>query len=187
MHRQQPEIRRVTTGELTPEEITELRALLWAAFDDPDEPDEAFSEDDWQHGLGGVHVVLRVAGKIVAHASLVDRDLRVAGRRLRAGYVEAVATAPTEQGHGYGTAVLTEIGAIIRERYELAALGTGAHHFYERLGWEVWPGPTAVRTAEGEIRTPNEDGDILVLRTSATPVLDDTSTLSCEWRPGDVW
>jgi hypothetical protein len=82
---------------------------------------------------------------------------------------------------------MAEIGAIIRQGFELGALGTGAHHFYERLGWHVWLGPTAVRIESGERRTPVEDGDILVLRTPTTPTLDERSTLSCPWRPGDVW
>ena len=180
-------LRRLPTDQLTDREVLSVRALLVAAFHDPDEPEEAFSEDDWLHALGGVHIVAEIDGTIVAHASVVERDLRVGGRPLRTGYVEAVATAPDAQGHGHGTMVMEEIGAIIHDRYELGALGTGAHHFYERLGWRVWPGPTAVRTAEGEERTPGVDGDVLVLRTPTTPPLDEEATLSCDWRPGDVW
>jgi aminoglycoside 2'-N-acetyltransferase I len=180
-------IRRLPTADLTADDVATLRSMLVAAFHDPDEPEEAFSDDDWQHGIGGTHVIAEVDGEIVAHASVVERELHVGGRPLRTGYVEAVATAPDRQGQGYGTAVMTEIGEMVRVGYQLGALGTGAHHFYERLGWHVWPGPTAVRTAEGERRTPGEDGDILVLWTSTTPPLDEMATLSCEWRPGDVW
>ena len=75
----------------------------------------------------------------------------------------------------------------IRERFELGALGTGRHHFYERLGWLTWTGPAFVRTAEGTRRTPDEDGFILVLPTPASPQLDLAAPISCEWRPGDVW
>ena len=80
-----------------------------------------------------------------------------------------------------------QIDAEIVERYELGALGTGAHHFYERLGWQVWQGSLSVRTDEGDQRTPDEEGDILVLETPARPGLDVSAPLSCEWRPGDVW
>jgi aminoglycoside 2'-N-acetyltransferase I len=75
----------------------------------------------------------------------------------------------------------------IRERYELGALATGSHAFYERLGWERWRGPSFVRTMTGQQRTPNEDGYILILRTPTTPPLDLTAPISCEWRPGDIW
>jgi len=79
------------------------------------------------------------------------------------------------------------VGEWIAERFELGALGTGAHRFYERLGWETWLGRTFVRTAEGVDPTPDEDGYILVLRTPSSPPLDPTGAISCDWRPGDVW
>jgi len=178
-------IRRLLTDALSADEIAAIRALLDAAF--WDEEDERFTEEDWQHSIGGIHVVLDVDGEIVAHASLVERDLRVDGRALRTGYVEAVATAPAHQHRGYGTQVMQAIAEEIRAEYELGALGTGEIVFYERLGWRVWPGPTSVRTDDGERRTPDEDGGIMVLFTSATPAIDLDAPISCEWRPGDVW
>jgi aminoglycoside 2'-N-acetyltransferase I len=101
--------------------------------------------------------------------------------------VEAVATAPDRQGEGFGTLVMTEIMSIIRSDYALGMLGSGRHHFYERLGWRTWQGPSFVRTAEGDRRTPDEDGFLLVLTTPATPELDLTGPISCDWRAGDVW
>ena len=180
-------LRRLSTDQLTDREAHSLRAMLVMAFHDPAEPEEAFSAEDWQHAIGGTHVLAEVEGAIVAHASVVERELRVAAEPLRTGYVEAVATAHDARGRGIGTAVMREIGAIVHEEYELGALGTGAHHFYERLGWRAWPGPTAVRTAGGEQRTSEDDGYIMVLRTPSTPPLDEAATLSCDWRPGDVW
>jgi aminoglycoside 2'-N-acetyltransferase I len=79
-------------------------------------------------------------------------------------------------------------GEEIRARFELGALGTGSHAFYERLGWRTWRGPTSVRTPAGEVRTPDEDGFILVLETPASPAdLDLDRPISCDWRPGDAW
>jgi aminoglycoside 2'-N-acetyltransferase I len=67
-------------------------------------------------------------------------------------------------------------------------LGTGRHHFYERLGWVVWAGPAFVRTTDdGLRRTSDEEGDLLVLRTPTTPPIDIHAPITCEWRPGDVW
>jgi aminoglycoside 2'-N-acetyltransferase I len=178
-------IRSVPTDALSPDEIDGIRALLVAAF--WDEEDERFTEEDWEHSIGGLHVVLEIDGRIVSHASVVERELQVAGHPLRTGYVEAVATAPGFQGRGYGTRVMQLIGRAIDAGYELGALGTGEIGFYERLGWRVWQGPTSVRTAVGERRTPDEDGGIMVLLTRATPPIDLHAPLSCEWRPGDVW
>jgi aminoglycoside 2'-N-acetyltransferase I len=177
-------VRRVPTGDLTPAEVSELRALLWAAFP-PGE--EGFTEDDWEHALGGTHFLVEDDGAILAHASVVARELQVAGRAVRTGYVEAVATAPSSQGRGLGTIVMRAVNEHIRDGFDLGALGTGSHGFYERLGWETWRGPTSVRSDHGERRTPDEDGFVLVLRTPTSPALDITAPISCEWRPGDVW
>jgi aminoglycoside 2'-N-acetyltransferase I len=179
------EIRQVTTGELRADEIASLRELLWAAFGDDE--DEAFSEHDWTHALGGTHVLLEADGLILSHAAVVQRDLVVAGRHLRTGYVEAVATRVGHQRRGFGSSVMREVRDIIVEQFELGVLGTGVFAFYEPLGWEHWRGPTSVRTADGVRRTPDEDGYILVLRTAATADLDLDLPISCEWRPGDVW
>jgi aminoglycoside 2'-N-acetyltransferase I len=176
------------TTDLGPAEIADIRALLWAAFDSDDE-DDRFTEEDWQHALGGVHFLADVDGRIVAHAAVVQRALHFPGRDrpIRTGYVEAVATAPGEQRRGFGTAVMRAVNAHISSAYELGALGTGSHGFYERLGWRTWRGPTAVRTDDGEVPTPDEDGYILVLMTPTTPNINLDDPISCEWRPGDVW
>jgi aminoglycoside 2'-N-acetyltransferase I len=178
-------IRAVPTDELTASDIDTVRALLWAAFED--EEDGGFTEDDWQHSLGGMHWLAEVGSQLVAHAAVVERDIHIGGRPLRTGYVEAVATSPAHQRRGYGSAVMRAVNEHIEAQFELGALGTSSHGFYYRLGWQTWPGPSFVRTADGEKATPDEDGYILVLRTSRTPPLDKTASISCEWRAGDVW
>jgi aminoglycoside 2'-N-acetyltransferase I len=181
-----PRLRRLRTAELTAAETAAIRDLLWAAFAH-DEEDDQFTEDDWQHALGGVHFVLDVADAIVAHAAVVERELQVDGRPVRTGYVEAVATRPGLQRTGLGTLVMRDVNRYIDEHYELGALGTSSHGFYHRLGWQTWRGPTAVRTDSGLRPTPEEDGYILVLLTGTSPPLDLGASISCEWRPGDVW
>lgn len=178
-------LRRVNSARLMPDEVAAIRALMDVAFGDDE--DERFDDNDWAHTLGGVHVVLDVDGVIVAHASVVDREIHVAGRPLRTGYVEAVATDPARQGRGLGTRVMTAVGEIIAAQYELGVLGTGVHQFYERLGWRTWRGPAYVRTPDGDRRTPDEEGHIMVLATAATPTLTWTEPISCDSRPGDVW
>ena len=178
-------LRRLPTDELTPSEIATIRALMEVAFGSDE--DDRFTDDDWGHAIGGVHVVLELDGEIVAHASVVERDIHVGGRPLRTGYVEAVATAPDRQGVGLGSVVMTRVSDDIRERFELGALGTGRQSFYERLGWRVWEGPSSVRAPDGDRRTPDDDGFIMVLATPTSPALDLTAPISCDWRPGDAW
>ncbi len=177
--------RRLATADLAETEIAVIRALLDVAFGDDE--DERFTDADWDHAVGGVHFVLDLDGEIVAHASVVDREIHVDGRPLRTGYVEAVATDPDRQGQGIGSVLLADVTAWIRERFELGVLGTGRHHFYERFGWQTWTGPSAVRTPDGLRRTPDDDGYILVLRTPTSPPFELTAPISCDWRPGDVW
>lgn len=180
----EPRVRRVASAALSAAEIGAVRELLERAFGTGE---EAFGEDDWRHALGGVHVLLELGGRIVAHASVVERELHVDGRPVRTGYVEAVATDPALQGTGLGSRVMREVGAIVAEGFELGALGTGRRRFYERLGWRTWRGPTSVRTPAGPRRTPDEDGYVLVLATPSSPPLDPEAPISCDWRPGDVW
>jgi len=164
--------------------VRAIRALMDTAFGTGE---EAFADDDWTHALGGTHFVLDLEGEIVSHASVVERTLEIDGRPLRTGYVEAVATAPDRQGMGLGSRLMDDVTAWIRDRFELGALGTGRHSFYERLGWRTWTGPSSVRTPNGDRRTPDDDGYILVLATASSPPLDPSAPISCDWRPGDVW
>ena len=179
-------VRRLGTDELSPAELAEIRALMDVAFGD--DPEEAFTDDDWAHALGGLHVLVEVDGRIVAHAALVEREIRVGGRALRTGYVEAVATAPERQGEGFGSRAMAVIGAEIQARFELGVLGTGAFHFYERLGWRRWRGPSQVRLPDGALeRSPEDDGFLMVLETPRSGGLDDRAPIECDWRPGDAW
>ena len=180
-----PHLRRLRTEDLTSREVRAIRDMLEVAFGQDE--DERFTEDDWQHALGGVHFVLDVDEEIVVHAAVVARMLHVGGVPLRTGYVEAVATAPSRQRTGLGTVVMRDVGRHIAEVFELGALGTGTHQFYERLGWVTWGGPSSVRAPEGERRTPEDDSYIMVLRTPSSPPLDITAPISCDWRQGDVW
>ena len=174
-----------TTNALAEAEAFTVRALLDRAFGS--DPEEGFTDHDWDHALGGVHLLGTRDGRIIAHAAVVSRDLEIEGRSWSTGYVEAVATEPEVQGEGHGTEIMALVGEIIKANYQLGALGTGSFHFYERLGWERWTGPMAVRTDSGLRPTPEDEGFLMILRTSATSEVDPTQLITCEWRPGDVW
>jgi aminoglycoside 2'-N-acetyltransferase I len=182
--RAEPRIRTLPTDELTTADVTAIQALLTAAF----EQDEhgGFTRDDWLHALGGTHVILEIDGAIVGHASVVERALEISGRPVRTGYVEAVAIAPALQRSGHGTTLMRVVNLHVQS-FDLGALGTGSQPFYERLGWQVWLGPTSVRIDGQAERTPDEDGSILVLPTPTSPPFELSEPISCEWRPGDVW
>jgi aminoglycoside 2'-N-acetyltransferase I len=170
------------TAEVPAAQLQEVRALLDVAFED-------FGDEDWAHSLGGWHVLVTDAagGPVVSHAAVVARELEVDGRCWATGYVEAVATLPGRQGEGLGSAALEAVEAVIRSRFEVGALSTGRHTFYERLGWERWRGPTFVRHGGGTTRTEEDDDGVLVLRFGPSAALDLDAPISCEDRPGDAW
>lgn len=150
--------------------------------------DGDFELEDWEHALGGRHFMVIDDVEPIAHASVVERLLWVDDHPYRAGYVEAVATEPSLQGRGYGTAVMRAAGEWIRVSFELGCLGTGEHHFYERLGWVRWRGSSAVRYPDGSlVETPEDSDGIMILRTDATRDLDLTGRIECSPRSGDDW
>jgi aminoglycoside 2'-N-acetyltransferase I len=171
---------RATTDALSAIDLEDLVALLSAAFDD-------LEPEDVDHAMGGVHWLAEAGGRLVGHVSVVPRILEADGTPIRTGYVEAVGVAPDWQRRDVGTRLMAEADAHIAAAYELGALGTGEHAFYERLGWERWQGPTFERTADGDRRTPEEDDSVMVLRVAASPALTLRERLSCEWRQGASW
>jgi aminoglycoside 2'-N-acetyltransferase I len=177
-------VRTLGTEELTAADAAALRALFHAAWSDGS---DGFTEEDWEHALGGVHFILEEGGAVVAHASVVERELHTGGQRLATGYVEAVATSQMHQRQGYGSTVMREVDGYIDRTFQLGALDTGRPAFFERLGWVAWRGPTFVRTDSGLIRTSEEDGQVFVRLTPGSPELDLSAPISCDWRPGDMW
>jgi GNAT superfamily N-acetyltransferase len=134
---------------------------------------------------GSRHVLARLDGRLVGHACWVTRWLQPDGLApLRTAYVEAVAVAPDYQRRGIGGRVMRRLAAEVQD-YDLAALSPAEEPFYARLGWERWDGPTAIRTEEGSLPTPDEE--IMILQTPRTPQLDLSAHISAEWRAGELW
>ena len=175
------ELHTASTDALSPSFLRDLRPLLDAAFGGD------FTDDDWHHALGGVHVWVTGSHGLISHGSLVERTLACSGETLRVGYVEAVATKASCRRQGHGAGVMRRIGELIRAGYPLAALSTWTHGFYQTLGWERWRGPTWVDGPNGRERTPADDGDVMILRTPRAPRLDLDGDIVCDWRMGDVW
>lgn len=161
--------------------LAEIRRLLDESFAGD------FSEDDWEHALGGWHVVVLEGTTPVSHAACVARRLEAAGRALHTGYVEGVATTPTRRHEGLASLVLSELSSLIRQEFEMGALATACHSLYEPLGWERWRGPTFARRGGESVRTEDNDDSLLVLRFGPSLGLDVASAISCDARRGAHW
>jgi aminoglycoside 2'-N-acetyltransferase I len=175
------DLRTAHTADLDASMLAAARALLDQAFEGD------FTDDDWEHALGGIHALVWDGGELIAHASLVQRRILHRGRALRAGYVEAVGVRPDRRGRGHGAAVMEALEQVLRGAYELGALsatddGLG---FYAARGWKRWRGPTSALTPAGIARTENDDGSVHVL--PLTVALDLDGELTCDWRDGEVW
>jgi GNAT superfamily N-acetyltransferase len=133
----------------------------------------------------GEHLLGLQGGRLVSHLMWVMRWLQPEGRGpLRTAYVELVATAPTAQRHGYASALLQHVVALVGD-FELAALSPATDGLYRRLGWRFWRGPLSVRR-DGRIE-PTPEERVMIHPLPLTPILDLDVPLSIEWRPGEVW
>lgn len=171
-------IERCATSELPRRTRRAILALCNAAYQEAMEP--------YLEAIGpGEHLLGTRAGVLVSHLMWVTRWVQPAGLQpLRTAYVELVATAPEAQGQGFATQLLQAFPPPARD-HELAALSPASERLYARLGWRYWRGLLAVRHEGRLVPTPGER--VMILPLPRTPLLDDTQTLSVEWRPGEVW
>lgn len=176
-------VRSAASADLNPAVAENIRAMLDGAFEGD------FSDDDWEHALGGTHYWIEDKDNIIlSHGSVVERTLICGTEQHRTGYVEAVATAANARARGYASEIMRRVAAHIRTGYELGALSTGKPGFYARLGWELWHGPVMATTSAGCIQgMPDEEGGVMILRTAATADLDLNARIVAGWRNGDAW
>lgn len=169
------------TSGIAPAVLAEARDLLDVVF-----PGE-MTDDDWEHSLGGMHVLARCEGRVIGHASLIQRRIVHGGVALRTGYIEGVGVHPDCQRRGIGGQMMDTLEKMIAAAYDIGALGASdaGVPFYEQRHWVKWLGPTSAMTPEGIVRTADEDGWIYVLPGSHS--LDIHGELTCDWRGGDVW
>lgn len=170
-----------TTSEASASVLAQIRDLLDQAFAGD------FSDDDWEHTVGGCHVIVTESDAALAHAAVVARTIEVDGHPFRAGYVEGVATLPGRHGEGLGSLVMSRAMQELRREFELGALSTSRHGFYERLGWERWRGPTFVQHGGELLRSHDEDDGVMILRFGPSLDLNLHASISCEARTGDDW
>ncbi|SCX45259.1 aminoglycoside 2'-N-acetyltransferase I [Klenkia marina] len=173
------ELRTLPTADLTDDERAGLRGLLDEAF-----ADDRFTDDDWGHALGGLHVLATREGALVGHAAVVARQLLVGDRTLRTGYVEAVAVAAHARRQGVAGALMAEVERLVRGGYELGALAasTDGAALYEARGWTRWTGPLRALTPAGVV-----DGDDSWVYVLPVEPVDPALPLTCDWRRGSLY
>jgi aminoglycoside 2'-N-acetyltransferase I len=174
-------LRTAHTAELDAGTLEAARLLLLDVFEDD------WTDDDWDHALGGMHVLLWERDELIGHASVVQRRLLHGGRALRTGYVEGVAIRGDRQRRGHGSDLMSAVERIIQAAYVLGALSSSeeARGLYRARGWKLWQGPSFRLTPSGIQRSAEEDGGLYVLAVTAT--LDLAGEITCDWRDGETW
>jgi GNAT superfamily N-acetyltransferase len=171
----------LSTGELTAAQRSAVIDLCIAAHQN-----EAFRDLFSFLEGGGRHVLAHRGSELVSHAVVTTRWAQPAGQPpLRTAFVDAVATLPSYQGQGHGTALMRRLASAV-EDYEIGCLQTDRPTFYEHVGWEVWRGPLAGRSQTGLVPTPDQHG-VMVLRLPPTPPLDLDTMLTIECQPSRIW
>ncbi|MFE1404383.1 GNAT family N-acetyltransferase [Streptomyces sp. NPDC058770] len=199
-----PALRTAHTHQLAPAALDEIRAFLDTAFEGD------FSDEDWDHALGGIHAYIRDDSGVLAHGSVGQRRVVRAGRSYRIGYVEAVAVRADRRREGLGGRVMAALEQVVDRAYAFAALSASEEGaaMYAGRGWWVWPGRIAVQGPHGIERLPEEEGSTYVrgVAGGALPVPSgdltagrpevppagpeglsaDPGALVFDWRDGDV-
>lgn len=175
-------VRLVHTGQLGPEDLAAVRALLDGAFEGD------FGDEDFEHALGGMHALVYEEGEPVAHGSVVQRRVLHGGRALRAGYVEAVAVRADRRRRGLGGEVMAALETVIGRAYVLGALSASeaGAALYTGRGWRPYPGRIGVLGPDGPVRLAEEEGSTFVWTPPGGIPPDPAGRLDFDWRDGDV-
>lgn len=155
------QFRRRERKDFSEQELRDLTAWLEIAWDDPP---GSWPDEHWEEIGTGPHFFIEEDGIVLAHACIGFGEIRAAGRRLVAGFVENVASAPTHRLQGFGSEVMRTTQEELARTAEIGVLASGYAKFYERLGWEYWQGQTSVREPDGSTTAtdPDVDGHVFV-------------------------
>ena len=156
------------TSELAPETLAAARGLVDRVF-----AHVGWTDEDWEHVLGGMHALAWSGPELIGHVAVVQRRLLLGGRTLRTGYVEGLAVREDHRRQGHASALLDVAERTIRGAYELGALSPTdeAVPLYDGRGWLRWRGA----------RSPSRPAAGSEPRRTTTP------SSSCPSRPRSIW
>ena len=178
----EPLLHTAHTYELPPPLLDRIRAFLDTAFED------GFSDDDWDHTLGGIHAYLTDRSGILAHGSVIQRRVIRAHRSYRIGYVEGVAVRADRRREGLGGRVMTALEGVIDGAYAFGALSSSdsGTRLYAAHGWQLWTGRVGAQGLGAVVPLPDEEGSVYLRGAAGRPPPSPARKLIFDWRDGDV-
>ncbi|MET7712863.1 GNAT family N-acetyltransferase [Streptomyces sp. NPDC005407] len=175
-------LRAAHTYQLSPAALAEIRALMDDAFEGD------FSDEDWDHSLGGLHALVRDDKGVAAHGSVIMRRVLHGGRSYRIGYIEAMAVRPDRRRQGLGSRVMAELERVVDGAYEIGALSASddGAQLYRARGWQLWQGRVEALGPDGVVHLPDEEDSTYLRPAAGRPLPQPPAALLFDWRDGDV-
>ncbi|MBT2442524.1 GNAT family N-acetyltransferase [Streptomyces sp. ISL-36] len=175
-------LRLAPTHELRPERLRTLREMLDAAFGG------GFSDEDWDHALGGIHAWIEDERGVAAHGSVIMRRALHRSRSYRVGYVEGVGVRADRRRQGLAGRLMAELERVIDGAYAFGALSASddGAALYAARGWRLWEGRIEVLGPDGLVRLPEEEGSTFLRSAGGRVLPDPAAALAFDWRDGDV-
>ncbi|MFF7179063.1 GNAT family N-acetyltransferase [Streptomyces sp. NPDC008121] len=170
------------THELGPARLRAVRRMLDAAFEG------GFSDEDFDHALGGVHAWIEDEHGIAAHGSVVMRRVLHRGRSHRVGYVEGVGVRADRRRQGLGGEVMARLERVVDGAYAFGALSASDEGaaLYRARGWVLWGGRIEVLGPGGIVPLPDEEDSTFLRPAAGARLPDPAAPLTFDWRDGDV-
>jgi aminoglycoside 2'-N-acetyltransferase I len=160
--------------------LSAIRNLLSDAYEGD------FSEEDWLHSFGGVRFLGTLNNEIVAHGSVVPREVLINEKMTTVGYLEAIAVSSKYQGQGIGSQLLSSMSEFCTSRYQISMLSTDEFNFYSNFGWKQFKGKSGVLLDGEVVPTPDEDDGLMYLIGNAG-FSQEIFAAYCDPRKGDHW
>ncbi|HGV3503387.1 TPA: GNAT family N-acetyltransferase [Providencia stuartii] len=173
--------RQCHTSQLTDDEKDTLFDMLFVGFEGD------FTRDDFEHALGGMHVLAYDQHRIVGHVAIIQRHMAINDKPISVGYVEAMAVLESYRRQGIGRELMSMTNTIIGNCYQLGLLSASdeGFHLYQSLGWKVWKGSLFELRQGAYVRSEGEEGG--VMGWSRDNSIEFTESLYCDFRGGDQW
>ncbi|MFF3320940.1 GNAT family N-acetyltransferase [Streptomyces sp. NPDC002889] len=171
------------TCQLSDTALAGIRSLLVTVFEGD------FGDEDWAHGLGGIHAFVRDRKGLAAHGSVIMRRVLHGGRSYRVGYIEAVGVRADRRRQGLGGRVMAALEPVIDGAYDLGGLSASddGAELYRVRGWQLWRGRVEALSPDGAVHLPDEEDSTYLRQAAHRPLPDPAAgALLFDWRDGDV-